>query len=113
MIKFTQGEKQEFNIFLKTNTNGITEPLDLTTATEIKVCFKAESTVVTKLLSLAEVSIVGSATLGKITIDLLPADTDTMPKTSNGSIEVVITFSATDVKKVIQTQAFMVEQKLC
>jgi len=109
-VDVIQGEKQSFTINLKQPSGS---PFDLTGFTEITVCFKAGSTVVQKLESLAEVSVVGADTLGTITVDLAIADSDSFSPTGEGHIEVHVAFSASDVRKTQILNAFQVTAKLC
>ena len=111
MIEIIQGEKQTVNIDLVSKTTG--KPFDLTGATEIKVCFKAGSTTVSKLLSLAEVSVVGNALLGQITTDLSTTDTDSMTQTSKGDVEVTVDYGSGNVKKAQIQDTFKVTEKIC
>jgi len=111
MIEVIQGEKQTVNIDLVSKTSG--KPFDLTGASEIKVCFKSGSTIITKLLSLLEVSVVGDPLLGQITTDLSTTNTDAMTATNKGDIQVTVDYGAGNVKKAIINEAFSVTTKIC
>ena len=110
VVKIIQGEKQTVTIELTSQKSG--NKFDLTGATEIVVCFVAGTTVIQKLLSLSEVTVV-SALNGEITADLLVADTDTLPATTDGKVEVQVTFGAGDVRKAQILNAFTVAAKFC
>lgn len=111
MIEVIQGEKQPFTIRLRSKSTG--DPWDLSANVEIKVCFKSGTTIVEKLKTLAEVSIVGAVTEGKIQTDLLIADTNLLPKTTEGHIEVLVDYGSGDVRKTQILGAFHVIEKIC
>ena len=111
MIEIIQGEKQPITIDLVSSKTG--KRIDLTGNTEITVCFQAGSTLISKTKTATEVVVVGDPADGQITADLQVADTDSMPTTSSGSIEVVIDFGSGDVRKSQILEAFQVIQKIC
>lgn len=110
MVDVIQAERQSFTIKLRDQDG---DPFDLTGFSEITVCFVAGSTVVTKTQTGAEVSVVGSDELGVISTALTTTDSDSMPKTSQGNIEVQIDFGGGDVRKTQFFGAFKVSEKLC
>lgn len=115
MKKYVQGSKVDFTIqLLVKDRDGVSRPFDLTGNTEISVNFKAVSSLITKNRVAATIGVVvlGLDTEGKIKATLLPADTLTQPKASNGVVEIVVTFSATDKKKFQIPAAFEVVEKV-
>ena len=111
MIEIIQGEKQIFNINLKSKKTGL--PLDLTGNTEIEVCFKSGDIIISKKKTDSKVSVVGDVKLGQITTTLLIADTPLLPPTSEGAIEVVVTKGAGEVEKSQDLNAFSVVAGIC
>lgn len=114
MLKYIQGEKKEFTIqLLKKDDQGVSRPFDLTSNTEITVVWKAGTSVIKKnrVAATTGVVVVGASVEGKIKATLLPADTETQPKSASGLIEIAVTFSATDIKKFQVKGAFSVEEK--
>jgi len=105
-----QGEKQDFAFNLKSKSTG--NRFDLTGFSEIKVCFKSGTTLVEKLESLAEVTVVSAAD-GQITTSLSVADTDSFAKSDDGDVEIHVDFGGGDVKKSQILGAFFVTEKLC
>jgi len=113
MIQVIQGERQPFIIDLESEKTG--KPFDLTGFTEIQVCFKAGTTVISKLESVPadNVAVVGGPTNGQISAELAAVDSDTLAATSGGQIEVIISFSATNIQKTQILDAFAVLDKIC
>ena len=112
MIQVIQGERQEFTIDLTSEKTG--NKFDLTGFSEIKVCFKAGTTIIEKLESVPadNVSVV-SAINGQISAELSVADTDAMTAANDGAIEIEIDFGGGDIKKVQILSAFNVVNKIC
>ena len=110
MIKIIQGEQQPFTIDLKSAETG--KPFDLTGYSEITVCFKAGSSLVSKDTS-SGVSVVGDPMLGQISGTLEVADTSSLTSTASGSIEVTIDFGGGNIKKTQILNEFSVSQTLC
>ena len=102
MLSFIQGEAKKWSLNLTTvnEDTGQESFLDLTGATEISVCFKSGTHLLTKLLSTAEIT-VDVPLEGKISGTNLIADTTAMSETTSGTVSVAVTYSATDVKKSI------------
>jgi hypothetical protein len=114
MKKYVQGESVDFTVqLLKKDEDEVSRPFDLTGNTEISMIWKASTSVIKKNRVAATVGVVilGASTEGKIKGTLLPADTETQPKNAAGLIEIVVTFSATDIKKFQVKGAFAVEEK--
>ena len=111
MIEIIQGEKQPITIDLVSSVSG--KRVDLTGNIEITVCYKAETTIVAKKKTLAEVVVVGDPADGQITAHLLPADTDTFPATQSGHIEVIVDYDNDDIRKSQILDAFRVTEKIC
>ena len=110
IIEIIQGEQQPFTIDLVSKATG--KPFDLTGYDEITVCFKSESTIVTKDTS-SGVSVLGDEKLGQITGTLETTDTTTMPATSHGHIEVAVDFGGGDIKKAQLLNKFIVIESIC
>jgi hypothetical protein len=110
VIEIIQGEQQPFTIDLISKETG--KPYDLTSATDIEVCFSAESSSVTKNFA-SGVSVVGDPVLGQITGTLEIADTTALTPTAHGHIEVTIISSASDHKKAQLLNQFIVLATLC
>lgn len=111
MLDIIQGEKQPFEFNLTSKKSG--GPFDLTGNIEIEVCFKSGTTIVTKKKTLSEITVVGSPELGQISGDLEVADTDSLPSTENGDVEIKIDFGGGDIKKAQILGAFKVTEKIC
>lgn len=117
MRTIIQGEKETFTINLtekESLSDGtiLTKPFDLTGFTEIEVCFKVGTTIKSKKLTLAEVSVIGLDTDGKIQVALEVADSNGFG-VGQGSIEVVITKAVGDVTKFQILNSFQIVQKFC
>ncbi len=112
MIEIIQGEKQPYELDLTSKETGTN--FDLTGVTDIIVCFRSGSTTVIKKKSLAEVVVVGNPVLGQISGDLLIADTNSLPATEQGDIEVVIDVDgAGDIQKAQKLGSFTVTEGIC
>lgn len=114
MKKYIQGELVDFTVqLLKKDEDGVSRPFDLTGNTEITMTWKASTSVIKKnrVAAVVGVVVLGALTEGKIKGTLLPADTDTQPKTAAGLIEIAVTLSPTDIKKFQVKSAFAVEEK--
>jgi len=116
MLDIIQGERQTWKITVfKVDAAGVKSFQDLTGNTEIKVCFKSG----VNLLELTRVGapsgrvIVDNALEGKISGEIKIAETDAMPETADGSVEVQIHFSATDIRKSIILDSHKVTAKIC
>lgn len=115
MKKLVQGEKAEFTFQLATKSKaGLVKPFDLSTNTEITVRFRAGSTTLAKnrVANPVGVVVLGFDADGKIQATLAVADTDAMPKTTSGLVEVVVTKPGGDVRKFQLKNAFQVDEKL-
>ena len=117
MREVIQGEQETFTINLtqtKTLSDGtkVVSPFDLTSNTEIEVCFKVSTIKVTKLKTLTEVSVIGADTDGKIQASLEVADSDSF-QAGNGDIEIVVTKPAGAVTKFQILNGFQVVTKIC
>jgi len=114
MLDIIQGEQQPwaFQVTTKNKSTGKTRPLDLTGFEEITVCFKTESTVITKLESTGDVT-VDDLIFGEISGFLEVAETNGMAATEDGSVEVAVDFGGGVVKKSIITQSHRVTEKIC
>jgi len=112
-----QGAQVPFTINLTEtkNQNGVkvTTPFDLTGNTEIEVCFKVGSTVVSKKKTVgAGVLIIGAEIDGKISSTLEIADSDGFAP-GDGDIEIFETKGAGVVTKFQILKAFQVIEKIC
>lgn len=110
-VEIIQGEKQTVNINVKSKLTG--QPFDFTGATEIVICFKSSSVVIQKKLTDTDVSVVGDPKLGQLTTALQVADTDSLPVTQNGHIEIVETKAVGEVSKAQILDGFTVLAKIC
>lgn len=110
MINIIQGEQQPYLIRLRDEFG---DPIDLTGLTAISVCFQSGSTKVTHTLALTTVAVSGDVLLGKLAGTLTVAETDSLPKTTNGDIEVLLTSPGLGTKKTQITNAFSVAKKIC
>lgn len=110
-IDVIQGERKPWTIDLTSSKTG--KPFDLTGNTEIKVCFQAGSTTIELLKTLAEVTVVGLDELGQISGELTTTQSDSLTPTTEGNIEVHVTFGAGDVRKAQLINAFTVTAKIC
>ena len=111
MLNIIQGEKQTVIIDLVSSKTG--KRTDLTGNTEIKVCYVAGTTVVEKTKTATQVTVIGDEEDGQIQADLQVADTDSMPPTSEGHIEISIDYGSGDIRKSQILNAFSVASKLC
>ena len=115
MIKIIQGEKKEFIIQLGVkDLTEVVRPFDLTDNTEITVKWKHSGGVITRnrVASVIGVTVIGNESNGKISAVLYPAETDALPKTSSGLLEISVSFSATEVKKFQVPAAFEIVEDL-
>ena len=110
MLEIFQGEDQSATIDLESKKTG--KPFDLTGATEIEVCFIGGTTIIKRLLSLSEVSVVGSPLNRQISTSLTAAQTATLVVTQAGNIQVRITQPG-GVSMVQILNAFAVKADLC
>jgi len=112
MITIFQGETKTFNITLRDKEGN---PKDLTSVVEITACVKAETTVITKLFvgPPSDITIVGDVKLGKIKFTLSEVETDTLPPTKNGGLEILLDFGSGNKPKGQDVLAFQVLEKLC
>jgi len=94
----------------------VVRPFDLTghDASTPKICWKAGSTKVEKLLTDADVSIVGPEIDGKIKGVLNPSQTASFPNGEFGDIEVVVTKTVGGVTTSFQLlKSWQVIEKIC
>lgn len=112
MLEIIQGEQQPYSITINKKKDGkITGPLDLTGNVEIKVLFKIGATIITKLKTTSQVTVV-SAILGQISGNLLIADTDLMTAGTDGVVEIHVDYGSGNVKKLQILNAFKVFAKI-
>lgn len=110
MLNIIQNERKPWSLTLK-DSNGA--PFDLTGATNVLVCFKADNTVIELNLAPDARVVIDNAVLGKISGYLTQAETDTMPATNKGDLEISADFGGGDVRKAQVFNAFIVKAKLC
>jgi len=111
MIDVVQGEKQRFLIDLISKKTG--KPFDLTGNDEIEVCFKAGTTILKKLRTATDVTVIGSPLLGQIEAFILKDESPTFAPAEDGLTVTTVTFPGDDVKIAIEIDAFRVVENPC
>ena len=107
-VKIIQGEDRTLTVLLK-QTGGLA--YDLTGATEITACFVGTSGTISKTLTATQISIVGSADCGKITITLTDADTALLEEGTQGfTVDVEV---GTDKRTINVANSILVEARIC
>jgi len=113
MLDIIQGERQTWKITIfKVDATGVKSFQDLTGNTEIKVCFKSGVNLL-ELTKTASRVIVDTLLEGKISGEITVIESDAMPEIADGSTEVQVHFSATDIRKSIIIDSHKVTAKLC
>lgn len=111
MIDIVQAEKKPYTIDLISKEIG--KSFDMTGFIEIVVCFISGSTIVEKKETTSDLAVVGDPKFGQLSGSLSIAETDSLPPTTGGNIEVRVEFSAADHRKAQKLKAFTVSKKLC
>lgn len=74
-------------------------PFDLTGVTEISVKIPGETATLTRLYSLAQVSIIDNAKLGHISVPLTDVETLLLATGENQNVSITVTYGAGDIRK--------------
>lgn len=113
MLKVIRGEDKKFQAtFRNESCDGqVGDPVDLTTATEIKFCFPGETAVQTITLTGAEITIL-NATLGRVEATINDTKSALLKVGESQTFEAVIDFG-TDRRKVRFVEQLTVEASIC
>jgi len=108
MAQVIVGEDKQLTIRIISESSD--EPYDLSSATEVTVCFEGHTSTVTKNTS-SGVTILSPEELGKITVDLDDTDTQAL---KTGTINFEVTIDAGTDRKIVQfKKQLQVIERLC
>lgn len=108
-INIVKGKKKDFNLDIDKGS----DPFDLTTASEVKVCFPGVSAAVELSSNTVGELTIANATLGKVTGTIPAAKSANLVVGEEQNVQVEVTLTGADPEAVVLEACLNVTEAIC